>query len=439
MTRMTLIGALVLGAALRAVALPLPGSVDTGSWKTWSFVGSTDPAGLYGVGGSPPERRLLKWSGIEGTTEYPPLTLYELAVVGRIYWKIDPLYADSPALNALIKAPGTLAEVLFVFVLLTWGRRRFGEAAVWTALAFWLNPAVVLNGPVLGYLDPQMAVPAALAFLAAAAGHPVAAGALAACAVLTKAQALFVLPALALFIWRGVPSSGTRALLGGVSGGAVATALILLPIVLRGAFANMVQAVGRLAAHDMLSGYALNIWWIATWAARVRAVVDEWGWWRALTMDVRILRITDWMRFYPNPKPFASAVVLAAIGWACWRARRGLSIGHAAFLAAWCVYVYTMLSVQVHENHLYLAIPFVVIAGGFEPRLRRVAWAISLMAAVNMYLFYGFGDGWPPVIGRRWTQIDLSVLLAFVNLGVFAWATRALLAATGHDTVETVR
>jgi hypothetical protein len=57
-----------------------------------------------------------------------------------------------------------------------------------------------------------------------------------------------------------------------------------------------------------------------------------------------------------------------------------------------------------------------------------------LITAINMYLFYGLGDGWPPLVGRRWTLIDLSVLLAFGNLGVFAWATKTLLAATGEET-----
>ena len=349
----------------------------------------------------------------------------QLAAAGWFYRRVDPSFNDSPALNVLIKTPGTLAEVLFVVVLLTWGRRRFGSAAVWIALMYWLNPAVLLNGPVLGYLNPQMAVPAALALLAAAGGYPAAAGALAACGILTKAQVLFVLPALALFIWRR-GSSGTRALVRAAAGGAVAAAVILFPIVVHGAFPNMVQAVRRLAAHDMLSGYALNVWWITTWMARAVAVAEEWGWRRALTMEVRILGISNWSQFYPNPRPLATGLVFAAIAWGCWHARHGLSIGRAAYLAAWSVFAYAMLAVQVHENHLYLAVPFAAIAGGFEPRLRRAAWVISAVAAVNMYLFYGFGTGWPPIVGRRWTGIDLTVWVAAINVGIFVWATLAL-------------
>jgi hypothetical protein len=53
--------------------------------------------------GTPPTRRVLKWAGLATTTDYPPLALYELAVVGRIYWTFDPLYRDSPALTAAVK------------------------------------------------------------------------------------------------------------------------------------------------------------------------------------------------------------------------------------------------------------------------------------------------------------------------------------------------
>ena len=73
-----------------------------------------------------------------------------------------------------------------------------------------------------------------------------------------------------------------RSLLWFLSGAAAATAAIVLPIVLRGAWPNMVQAVGRLAAHDMLSGNALNAWWMVTWVVRAMYALDL-GWVQAFT------------------------------------------------------------------------------------------------------------------------------------------------------------
>lgn len=426
--RRLLIPALVAGALLRAWALPTPGSPDVGSWKIWTFVGATDATGLYGVGGSPPERRLLKWRGMEGTTEYPPLALYELAAVGRIYRAIDPRYDDTPTLNVLVKLPGLLTELLFVGVLLTWGRRRLGEPAAWMAIAFWLNPAVLINGAGLGYLDAQMAVPAGLALLAAALGAPFLAGALAVAAVLTKAQALFVLPAIALVVWHRQPERRGRVLLETLAGAALAASLIVGPIILRGAWANMLQALARLAAHNMVSGNMLNVWWIVTWIVRVQAATDM-DLWSALTMKVRILKISDFTRLYPNPKPLGTLLVVAAVGWGLWRARRSASLAGASLLAAWCVFAYAMLGIQVHENHVYLAVPFVVIAAGLDRSLRPLCWTVSTLVALNMYLFYGVGNGQPLLIDRSWTIIDASLVLAFINVGVFVWCTKRLVAA----------
>src|SRR6187431_2583677 len=118
MSRALLIG-LLAGALLRVAVLASPGSPDVGTWKTWSFTAAVDPLGLYGAGGHPPERRVLRWGDVTGTTEYLPLGLYELGVVGNLYRAIDPPYRDSVWLTCLIKLPGLLAELALVVVLLT--------------------------------------------------------------------------------------------------------------------------------------------------------------------------------------------------------------------------------------------------------------------------------------------------------------------------------
>jgi hypothetical protein len=172
----------------------------------------------------------------------------------------------------------------------------------------------------------------------------------------------------------------------------------------------------------MLSAQAANVWWIFTWALRVADVRSEWGWWRALTQDVRILGITRAEALgYPNPREIGLTFVVAAIGWACWRSRRLTSLGQTAALAAWCAYAYAMLAAQVHENHWYPVVPFLALAAGADRRYVGPFVAISAIGAINLLLFYGVGSDWPPIVSRAWTGIDASVLLAFVNVGVFAW------------------
>ncbi|MFI5177662.1 MAG: hypothetical protein ACHQO8_03825 [Vicinamibacterales bacterium] len=73
---------LLAGALLRAILLPLPGTGDVFIWKVWSANAARDVTSVYGVGGVPPEHRVLRWRGEEMTVDYPPLTLEELAVGG---------------------------------------------------------------------------------------------------------------------------------------------------------------------------------------------------------------------------------------------------------------------------------------------------------------------------------------------------------------------
>ena len=66
------------GLLIRAAALPGPGTGDLTVWKVWSYNAARHGVGtMYGVGGTPPERRELEYAGAKATVDYPPLALYE--------------------------------------------------------------------------------------------------------------------------------------------------------------------------------------------------------------------------------------------------------------------------------------------------------------------------------------------------------------------------
>jgi hypothetical protein len=71
---------LALGALLRVAALPLPGTEDVAVWRHWSYHASLDVARMYGVGGDPPTRALLRFGKDYTVTDYPPVALYELGL-----------------------------------------------------------------------------------------------------------------------------------------------------------------------------------------------------------------------------------------------------------------------------------------------------------------------------------------------------------------------
>jgi hypothetical protein len=422
------IAVLLAGTILRIVALPLAGTGDVTIWKVWSFGGAHNVTSMYGVGGSPPNQRVVHWNGEAMTVDYPPIALFELALVGRAFERWDPLYRNSTALNVFIKLPGLLFEIALLALVLTWGRRRYGAAAArWAAVALWLNPALVLNASVLGYLDPLMYVPLTVAVVAASAGAPGIAGACSAIAILTKAQAIFVMPVVVSLVlcggtrrWRDL---GTFA----IAAAAIA-AVVLTPFIVRGAWPNLVHALSRLAAHDMLSAQAANLWWIVTWLIRVADSIHDWGWYRAVTQEVRILQITAATAAgYPNFRIIGLALVGVATIFAVWLTPRARSLAGAAAIAGWSAYAYAMLAAQVHENHLIPAVPMLAAAAALDRRFRPVFWMVSMVAALNLYLFYGAIPGSPPLINRRTTVVDATVLLSVVNVAAFISLTRLLL------------
>src|SRR5579872_7171794 len=195
--------ALVAGTIVRLAALPLPGTHDTVVWRIWSYNAASEGVSrLYGVGGSPPEHRVISYLNAETTVDYPPLALYELGWAGRAYrWLNHGRFPNTTPLFIVIKAPAAIADAAMAGLLFVVVRRRAGDAAArWATIAYWLNPAVLLDGVVLGYLDPQCALPTVASVIAAVEGWFGLAGALGAAAVLTKPQAIVALPALVLVV-----------------------------------------------------------------------------------------------------------------------------------------------------------------------------------------------------------------------------------------------
>ncbi|MEO8076221.1 MAG: hypothetical protein ABI818_07830 [Acidobacteriota bacterium] len=403
--------------------MPLEGTEDVLVWKTWSYGAlAQGVTRLYGVGGQPTERGLVRWGERYTTVDYPPIALAELAAAGAMYRAVSPTFANTRWLTVAVKLPALLAEMALAFLLWRAIGRRYGSSAgQWACLAFWANPAMILAGPVLGYLDPLMALPAVSAIVAASSGFPALSGALLATACLTKAQAVFVAPVVALAIWNAGAAGRARRASIGMAGAAAVSAVTLLPYVVVGAWRNLLQGVGSLLRHDMLSADAANIWWLYTYVMRAMYAVKDLGVWGAWTMKLRILGISTIVKLgYPNPRLLATLAVCGAAAWALWRARRSSDTSAMLACAAFIVHAYFVLGVQVHENHLYLAIPLLAAAAAARPRLRPLVIGASLVFALNLYLFFGFGRGLP-LPPRNLTIIDSTVLVALANCALLVW------------------
>ena len=418
--------ALIFGLLVRLTALPLPGTEDVTTWKIWAFGASRHVTHMYGVGGTPPVRGVVNWGSLETTVDYPPAALYVLALVGLAYRQMDPAFADRPALTAAVKIPGLLCGIGLT-LLLAWTTRRItgsARAGRWAALAYWLNPATVINGEVLGYLDPLMMLPGIGAFVLLHLGAAESAGLALSTAILMKPQGILLVPAFALAAWH---TGGARAMLRAAAAGILATVALMLPFAAIGALPNMWLAFGSFyARRNILSGYAANVWWIANYALRAYYQIPRLGFPHAFFVEVRrIMAVSTFQEVgLPNPRPFASAAVAATAGWGLWRLRHSSDLAAHLLAAAFVVHAFFVLGVGVHEHHMMLAVPLLALAAALRRSLRPVFYVVSAIVALNMNLFYGIGMGIGYSIPRLLLGLDLTVILSVANIAALIWHAR---------------
>jgi hypothetical protein len=363
--------------------------------------------------------------------DYPPLALDELAPVGWLFgWLTGGRFGDSVIFTILIKAEpvvfeAALAALLFVVLLKTAGP----PAARWALMAYWLNPAAIVNASVGGYLDALFVLPAAASLVAATSGWPVVAGGLITASALTKPQGLFIVPAVLIALWNaGDPVQRSRRLVLAAVGTAAVSVLVVGPVIMAGAWWNMVHALRSQAAEVEIAMEGYNFWWIAghfLWTA--------YAWQRGLSawpvFTGPVARV-PFVRAAAHGLPYLRVVgtVMAAGGilWGAWTGRRARELWHVAAVGAFSVHAFAVLGAQVHENHLFAAMPLLVIACTERRRFVPILVGVSAFITLSL-LFVIFGDpGGRLVLSRTWTFLDTTLLLAIFNCLLFVWHARIL-------------
>ncbi|MGH9142793.1 MAG: hypothetical protein ACRD2I_16800 [Vicinamibacterales bacterium] len=419
--RASVVAALIVGALLRIAVLPLGVPVVDDSWRAWSYQGARHgPWNLYG-----PKGHTVRFGGIDAPVVYPPLALDELAIVGRVHMAMHGgRFENDIALTRTIKGAIVILDgVLSALLVLTVRRAGRPDRAWWAAMAYWANPAALMI-TTLGYIDVFVAIPAVGAVAAASCGRPWLAGALLAAAVLTKPHGLFVAPVVGLALWKaGAAAARLRRVGQGVCASVIAATIVVAPVIAVGKGYQMLRSVAVLAGHDMLSALAFNIWWIVSYLIMAAGSRGE-GVRAALTARAEIVTHVDAMAHgVPNPRVIGLILLAAAVIWALRTARHARDPGLHAALGAFVVVAYFTLSVQVHENHFFLALPLMAIAAALRPAFAPVFAALSVAFALNLYLPFGIhGDGAPDFVWSL-TIIDPSVVIAAVTCGLFAWLT----------------
>jgi hypothetical protein len=427
--------ALAAGIALRAAALPFPGTGDVRIWKVWIYSAATmGVSRMYGVGATfeaPTRYELLRFGELEAIADYPPLALEELGVAGRAYSRMTHgEFPDTTALTIAIKSVPVLFEAALCALLFAGLRRTAGDGpARWAVVAYWLNPASILNGSFGGYLDALFVLPAAGAIMAAVAGWPALAGGLIAASALTKPQGIFVVPAVAIAIWNaGDPHDRRRRVTAAVAGGVVVSAAVVAPFVLAGAWWNMIRGVGSQANEIYLTMEGYNFWWMAghfLWVAYAwQRGLDAWSAFMAPVARIPFVRAAA--HGLPYLRAVGTMLALAGIGWGVFVGRRVRELSMVAAVAAFCVHAYAVLGAQVHENHLFAAVPLLAIAAATRRRFVPVLAGVSVFLALSMIFYIFGGDEGRFVLSRSLTLVDTTFLLAAFNCALFVWHASVL-------------
>ena len=173
---------------------------------------------------APFPQHVFEWKGASYFVDYPPGSVLVLWVEGTLYRAFAPEMPNRRLFNVAVNL-GAFAGSLVVALLLYRSSPVHGPRR---AALFWLNPAIVLCVPILGYQDTIFGAVALGALIALQAERPATASALIAAATLIKPQGALLLPILAVALLRG---ASARRWLACAGAGLAAAAVILVPVV----------------------------------------------------------------------------------------------------------------------------------------------------------------------------------------------------------------
>jgi Gpi18-like mannosyltransferase len=349
---------------------------------------------------------------------YPPVPLYAYQAVGTVYrWLQDPTFEPLAAQHSL-----WLREAI-KFVALTWhlltaaaiflivGRTSTLQAGAVAGALYVANPAALFDVAHWAQPDGAHSLFSVLAIGLLGLGQLVAPWAAMGAAALTKPQAWAILPLLALATVR---SHGIMGLARGLVAGGAIGLLIVLPFVVSGRIGELLSLPGTVASvMPVVSADAHNFWWL---------VLEPRGQDPLFVQDGA--RALGPLTYRTVAAALVGAIVLLTC-WLYWTRRASLAEAAALGVLGWFTF-----TTQVHENHLFFALPLLSLAWPTRRWLLVPFGAITLTLLGNMWLhdqllLEALGSGLQDPLVERLRLLDATVNV----LCCIGWAALAALRA----------
>ena len=334
--------------------------------------------------------------------DYPPFNVYLFWGFGSIA-KAFSLFGTSQIAYIIKLVPvifdAAMGFLIFVFVR---SRLNFKMAAIAVAL-YVFNPAIIYNSAVWGQFDAIYTFFLVLALMLALADKPEVSAVTYAVAVLTKPQAIALLPLIAYLILRKV---GWRRLATSLVAGAATIFVVILPF----QWSNPVTFL----ANNYLFGYG-------EYAFTSVNAFNTWALGGLWIPDTPVTFVLGWILFG----------ALATFALYLLHKRFGASGEMLVLFSAFVLFFgFFMLPTRIHERYLFPAISMLTLMFLFQKKIRPLYVVLTSTLLVNIaYVLYwlnvyadaGYTYG-PNLTGDPVVlAISLINLIAFLYVLLLMW------------------
>lgn len=331
-----------------------------------------------------------------GLPNYPPFSIMLFDLSAQTLQWLSPNFDVHGTLYLIaIKIPAILADLgtaLILFSILSrWKGRHAGLLA---ALIYVLHPAVFHDSAFWGQTDSIYTFFILASLASYVSRQMLLAGALIALAVLTKMQAVMLVP---LFLFLFI-AAGWKAFLKGFIGGLAVTAIVLLPFAIGGTLHAVIDVYRNATSYfTIISSDAYNFWWSMYGDAAGNTHDTD------LLFNVIAFRTVGFF-FFTISYLFVLVALIQSLMRASQEKQAALSVFAAAAFINLAFFVW---NTQMHERYLF---PFVALGLPLVFINRRAAVLYGLIS----FLFYMNLLAWLPA-----GSLDRAIFAQFPQVDVF--------------------